>query len=100
MGRGLSQGQKVINWIERELKVPEGTHIGRDVELRTWQRKIIKGIYDKPKRRVIITFGRKNGKTSLAASSCLPISVVPYIGAIAIYSVRHKAVTKHQSYLD
>jgi phage terminase large subunit-like protein len=47
--------------------VPEGTHIGRDVELRPWQRKIIRGIYNRPKRRVIITFGRKNRKTSLAA---------------------------------
>jgi phage terminase large subunit-like protein len=67
MGRRLSTGQRVINWIERHCKVPEGTHIGRDVKLRPWQKRIIKGIYDKPKRRVIITFGRKNGKTSLAA---------------------------------
>jgi phage terminase large subunit-like protein len=67
LGRGLTRGQKVINWTERHCWVPEGHHLGRQVELRTWQKRIIRGIYNKPKRRAIITFGRKNGKTSLAA---------------------------------
>jgi phage terminase large subunit-like protein len=99
MGRGLSQGQKVINWIERELKVPEGTHIGRDVELRTWQRKIIKGIYDKPKRRVIITFGRKNGKTSLAAFLLLAHLCGPVHRRNShLFSAAQSR--DHQSYLD
>jgi len=39
--------------------------------LREWQRDVIRGIYDKPTRRAIISFGRKNGKTALSAFLCL-----------------------------
>lgn len=35
--------------------------------LREWQRKIIRGIYNTPTRRAIISFGRKNAKTTLSA---------------------------------
>jgi phage terminase large subunit-like protein len=47
--------------------VPEGAQVGRPVVLREWQRDIIRGIYDTPTRRAIVSFGRKNGKTSLSA---------------------------------
>jgi phage terminase large subunit-like protein len=47
--------------------VPEGSHVGRPVVLREWQRDILRGIYDTPTRRAIVSFGRKNGKTALAA---------------------------------
>lgn len=40
--------------------------VGRPVKLRPWQRRIIRKIYDTLTRRAIISFGRKNGKTSLA----------------------------------
>src|SRR5687768_7130065 len=65
--RRLTRGQENIDWIEQWCRIPEGRHIGRPVKLRPWQKQIIKGIYDQPTRRAIITFGRKNGKTSLAA---------------------------------
>ena len=45
--------------------------MGQEVKLRPWQRKVIKGIYDHPTRRVIISFGRKNAKTTLSAFLCL-----------------------------
>lgn len=35
--------------------------------LRPWQRRIVCSIYDSPTRRAIVSFGRKNGKTSLSA---------------------------------
>lgn len=41
--------------------------VGQPVELRQWQREIICGIYDSSTRRAIVSFGRKNGKTALAA---------------------------------
>ena len=43
--------------------------IGQSVKLRPWQRKEISKIYDNPSgtRRAIVSFGRKNGKTALAA---------------------------------
>jgi phage terminase large subunit-like protein len=41
----------------------------RQVQLRDWQRDEIRKIYDNPAgtRRAIISFGRKNAKTTLAA---------------------------------
>jgi len=63
----MKRGNRNIEWIEKFCRVPEGRLVGKPVRLRPWQRKIIRGIYDRPTRRAIITFGRKNGKTSLAA---------------------------------
>ena len=37
------------------------------MKLRPWQRDIVCGIYDSPTRRAIISFGRKNAKTTLSA---------------------------------
>lgn len=65
--RVRSIGLESIRWIETHLRVPEGAHVGRPIVLRPWQRKVIRGIYDTPTRRAIVSFGRKNGKTSLAA---------------------------------
>jgi phage terminase large subunit-like protein len=48
-------------------RTPEGRHVGKPIVLREWQREIIRGIYDTPTRRAIISFGRKNGKTALSA---------------------------------
>lgn len=50
-------------------RVPEGRDVGRPVSLRKWQRREILRIYDNPAgtRRALISFGRKNGKTALAA---------------------------------
>jgi phage terminase large subunit-like protein len=43
--------------------------VGKPVGLREWQRVAIREIYDNPHgtRRAILSFGRKNGKTALAA---------------------------------
>lgn len=48
-------------------RVPEGALVGQPVKLREWQRDIIRGIYDTPTRRAIVSFGRKNGKTAISA---------------------------------
>jgi len=63
----MTPGQEAIDWIEKYCVIPEGKHVGQMVKLLPWQRKIIRGIYDQPTRRAIVSFGRKNGKTSLAA---------------------------------
>jgi phage terminase large subunit-like protein len=41
--------------------------IGQPVKLRKWQKDILLDIYGTPTRRAIVSFGRKNGKTALAA---------------------------------
>ncbi len=49
--------------------MPEGRDVGKPVKLRKWQCDELRKIYDNPAgtRRAIISFGRKNGKTALAA---------------------------------
>lgn len=63
----MKRGNRNIKWIEAYCLVPEGRDVGKPVKLRPWQKKIIRGIYDTPTRRAIISFGRKNGKTALSA---------------------------------
>jgi len=64
---GHVTGDDVIRWIETVCRIPEGANVGQKVVLREWQRDIIRGIYDQGTRRAIITFGRKNAKTTLSA---------------------------------
>lgn len=69
MARKQTRGNRNIAWIERYCRVPEGKDVGKPVKLRPWQKKEIRRIYDNPAgtRRAILSFGRKNGKTALAA---------------------------------
>ncbi len=63
----MTRGDRNAQWIMSMCKVPEGALVGQDVVLRPWQIEIVKGIYDTPTRRAIISFGRKNGKTAISA---------------------------------
>jgi phage terminase large subunit-like protein len=67
--RRLTRAARNIEWIESYCVVPEGKDIGKPVKLRVWQKADIKKIYDNPAgtRTAIISFAKKNGKTSLAA---------------------------------
>jgi len=67
--RKLTRGDRNIGWIEEYCRVPEGRDVGKKVKLRPWQQTEIRKIYDNPHgtRRAIISFGRKNAKTTLAA---------------------------------
>ncbi len=51
------------------MRVPEGRLVGKPLVLREWQKSELRKIYDNPNktRRAILSFGRKNGKTALAA---------------------------------
>lgn len=59
----------VIEFIEEYCFIPEGEHLGKPVRLQRWQKDEIRRIYDNPyvTRRAILSFGRKNGKTTLVA---------------------------------
>lgn len=65
----LTAGETVIKWIQDYCRVPEGRDVGKPIKLRDWQKAELIRIYDNPygTRRAIISFGRKNGKTALAA---------------------------------
>jgi phage terminase large subunit-like protein len=66
---------RVIQWIEN-LEIPSGNRAGKKFRLDGWQKEIIRDIYKtKSNKRVVrlavASFGRKNGKTTLAA--CLAL---------------------------
>lgn len=65
----LTRGERNIRWIQTHCRIPEGKDVGKAVRLRPWQKAEICKIYDNPAgtRRAIISFGRKNAKTTLAA---------------------------------
>lgn len=65
----LTRGERNIKWIERACRIPEGPLVGQKVELREWQKNELLKIYDNEAgtRRAIISFGRKNAKTTLVA---------------------------------
>lgn len=67
MANRLSRGNRNIRWIEEFCCVPEGRDVGKPVRLRPWQKKIIRQMYNRRTRRAIISFGRKNAKTTLSA---------------------------------
>lgn len=64
-----TRGQRNVRWIETHCRVPEGRDVGKPIVLRDWQKREICRIYDNPAgtRRAILSFGRKNAKTTLAA---------------------------------
>ena len=59
----------VIAFIETVCFIPEGKFVGQPLKLQAWQKDILRAIYDNPHgtRRAIISMGRKNAKTTLAA---------------------------------
>ena len=63
------RSRRNVAWIQEHCRTPEGRDVGKPVVLRDWQRQILGRIYDNPHgtRRAIVSFGRKNGKTSLSA---------------------------------
>ena len=63
----LTRGARNIAWIENHCRIPEGKLVGQTVRLADFQKEVIRGIYDTPTRRAIISFGRKNAKTTLSA---------------------------------
>src|SRR5215471_14316364 len=59
----------IIEFIETVCFVPEGKFVGKKLALADWQKDLIRLVYDNPygTRRAIISMGRKNAKTTLAA---------------------------------
>src|SRR5262245_46141153 len=62
-------GDDIIEWIEKALYIPDHEVGAKPVQLLDFQKRAIKQIYDNKHgtRRAILSFGRKNGKTGLAA---------------------------------
>lgn len=71
------RADRVIRFIETYLVTPEGSHVGSPIQLREWQKTIIREIYDTPTRQAIVSMGRKNGKTALVAMLVLAHVIGP-----------------------
>ena len=67
----VNRAARNIRWIENHCYIPEGQFVGQKVRLRSWQKKIIRSIYGSSTRTAIISYGRKNAKTTLAGFLCL-----------------------------
>lgn len=70
---GLDRAERVIAFIET-LEITAGKLAGQPFRVRPWQADIIRAMYaeddagSRPVRTAVLTFGRKNGKTGLAAA--------------------------------
>jgi phage terminase large subunit-like protein len=67
--RAETRGERNCRWIETHCLIPEGKDVGKPVKLREWQKRDICKIYDNPNgtRTAILSFAKKNAKTSLSA---------------------------------
>ena len=67
----VNRAERNIQWIERNCYIPEGKFVGQKVKLGPWQKKIVRQIYGTDTRTAIVSYGRKNAKTTLAGFLCL-----------------------------
>ena len=75
-------GEKVIAFVSRYCRTPEGARVGRPVELLEFQKRFIRDVYDGPRRarRAYLSVGRKNGKSTICA--CLVLAHL--VGPVAV----------------
>jgi phage terminase large subunit-like protein len=65
----MTRGQRVIAFIEKYCRVPEGMLMGQPIRLQQFQKDFILAVYDNPHgtHTAVLSIGRKNGKTALIA---------------------------------
>lgn len=75
----MTRGEKVIAFIHRHCRIPEGAKVGEPIQLAEFQRRFILEIYDNPAgtRRAYLAIARKNGKSALIACLLLAHLVGP-----------------------
>ncbi|MFQ1017469.1 terminase large subunit [Gilliamella sp. BG7] len=75
----MTRGEKVIAFIERYCRVPDGEHLGEPMQLADFQKRFILDIYDNPHgtHSAYLSIARKNGKTGLIAGLLLAHLVGP-----------------------
>ena len=77
--RRPSRAERVIAFVEKFCRVPEGAHLGKPLVLADFQKRFIREVYDNPAgtRRAYLSIGRKNGKSGLIAALLLAALVGP-----------------------
>lgn len=61
----VQRAERVIEFIETYLRVPEGKFVGKPMKLRPWQKRRIRVIYGTYTRQAIWSMAKKNGKTAI-----------------------------------
>lgn len=74
-----TRGERVIAFIKRYIRTPEGKLVGKPMLLDPFQERFIRDIYDNPAgtRLAILSVARKNGKSGLIAAILLAHLVGP-----------------------
>lgn len=74
MPAAKTRGDRVIAFIHRYCRAPEGKHVGKPLRLSEFQKRFIREVYDNPHgtSRAYLSIARKNGKTVLIA--CLVLA--------------------------
>jgi len=77
--KAMTRGDRVIAFIHRFCRVPEGRHVGQPIRLMEFQQRFIREVYDNPAgtSRAYLSVGRKNGKSALIACLALAHIVGP-----------------------
>ena len=75
----MSRAARVIDFVERFLRVPEGKDVGKPMVLADFQKRFLIDVFDNPAgtRRAILSMGRKGGKTALIAAILAAFVVGP-----------------------
>lgn len=75
----LTRGERVVQFCETFLHVPEGALVGKPIRLEEFQREFILAIYDNPHgtRRAYLSIARKNGKSAIIACILLAHLIGP-----------------------
>ena len=75
----MSRADRVIEFVERYLPIPEGSHVGKPIRLLPFQRAFLRDLYDNPAgtKRAYLSIGRKNGKSALIACIALAHVIGP-----------------------
>lgn len=79
MSQCAKRAERVIAFIERHCRVPEGALVGKPMVLADFQKRFIHAVYGNPAgtRRAYLSIGRKNGKSGLIAALLLAHLVGP-----------------------
>ena len=75
----MTRAARIIEFVERYLRVPEGKDVGQPMVLADFQKQFIVDVFDNPHgtRRAILSQGRKGGKTALIAAILAAFIVGP-----------------------
>lgn len=93
----MTMADKVIAFIEKYLRIPDGMHMGKPVVLDEFQRRFIRKIWDNPHgtRLAIFSAGRKNAKTAIIAMIVLACLVGP--AAVENSEIESGAMSRDQA---